>query len=239
MPEITTGSFTRTDRFGDSRDATFPEFFIEPVQDELASNRQGYPIYRDEERVKIHMPGNSLSVPVERVNDEHRARWPEHYRRFRAGLEMAHDGTPLEMWPAITSKSQVYFLKHHSIHTVEQMAGVTDYDLTKLGMGGRSLRSLAKAFLDSAERNALTKSIMAENDRVTTELLDARRQIEELKGLMNGMQAQIEGLSNRPNVVANHVPGASDPFAQLAKAQGAQLAPPTDPLASFASREPA
>ena len=65
--EIPTGAFTRTDRFGDTRDATFPEFYIEAVEDPLASQRQGHPVYRDEERVKIRIPGNNLSMPVERV----------------------------------------------------------------------------------------------------------------------------------------------------------------------------
>src|SRR5215472_13838915 len=113
--EIQTGAFTRTERFGDNRDPTFPEFYTEAVLDELATQRQGHPIYRDEERVKIHIPGNSLSVPVERVNDEHRMRWPEAYERFKKGQEMAHEGTPIDMWPMVHSKAQVLFLKHNDI----------------------------------------------------------------------------------------------------------------------------
>jgi hypothetical protein len=234
MAEISTGAFTRTDRFGDRNDPTFPEFFIEAVPDELASNRQGYPIYRDEERVRIHMPGNNLSIPVEKVNEEHRQRWPEHYRRFKSGQEMAHDGTPLEMWPAISSKSQVLFLKHHDIHTIEQMAHVSDYNLTALGMGARQLRDLAKAFLDSAQRNAMTKALMSENEKLAVELIEAKQQITELKGLMNQMQVQIEGLANRPHM-AHHIPGQHDPFAAVQGAPTVTEAAPADPLASFAA----
>jgi len=235
MAEIATGAFTRTDRFGDRSDPTYPEFRMEAVLDEMATQRQGYPIYRDEERVKIHIPGNSLSIPVERVNDEHRQRWPEAYKRFKDGQEMSHEGTPLEMWPAISSKSQVLFLKHHDIHTVEMMANVSDYNLNKLGMGARQLRDLAKAFLDSAQRNAMTKSLMAENEKMAVELIDAKNQITELKNLMTAMQAQIEGLANRPNIVANHVPGQHDPFAGMTP----QMLPApaaADPLATFATR---
>jgi hypothetical protein len=180
--------------------------------------------------VKIHIPGNSLSVVVERVNDDHRQRWPEHYKRFKDGMQMAHEGTPLEMWPAIASKSQVLFLKYHEIHTVEQMAGVSDYNLGKLGMGANQLRDLAKAFLDSAARNAMTKSLMAENEKVTMELLDAKTQITALKELMTAMQGQIDGLANRPNIM-NHVPGQPDPFAGFASKQAPSA--PADPLASF------
>ena len=238
---VNTGAFTRTDRFGDNRDPTFPEFMLVPVQDELATQRQGYPVFRDEEQVRIHIAGNSLSVPVERVNDEHRARWPEQYKRFKAGQEMAHEGTPLEMWPAISSKSQVLFLKYHDVFTIEQMATVSDYNLGKLGMGGRQLRDLAKAYLDAAERNAMTSSLMKDNERLGIELIDAKKQINELKGLISDMQGRIEGLSNRPNIVANHVPGEHDPFANLSPPQSPALggpAPAADPLASFASRTP-
>lgn len=240
--DVTTGSFTRTDRFGDNRDSTFPEFMLVAVHDELASQRAGYPIFRDEEQVKIHIPGNSLSIPVERVNDVHRERWPEQYKRFKAGQEMAHEGTPLEMWPPIASKAQVLFLKHHEVHTVEGLAQVSDFNLNKLGMGARQLRDLARSFLSSAERNAMTNSLMKENERLGMDLLDAQKQINELKGICTSLQTQIEGLANRPNVVAHHVPGAHDPFSNFSPPQPAHLgtpapAPSFDPLASFAQME--
>lgn len=232
---IPNGAFTHTDSFNKEKDNTFPEFSLEPVPDELASQRQGYPIYRDEERVKIHIPGNSLSVVVERVNDLHKQRWPEHYARFKNGQEMSHEGTPLEMWPAMSSKSQVLFLKHHEIHTIEQMATVSDYNMGKLGMGAGQLRDLAKAFLDAAQRNAMTASLMGENEKLAVELIDAKNQIRELKDLMTGLQAQLTGLANRPNVIANHVPGQHDPFAGFATPQ-VEAPAAVDPLASFSTR---
>jgi hypothetical protein len=236
MDEVNTGAFTRTDRFGDNRDPTFPQFFMEAVVDELASQRSGHQIYRDEERVKIHIPGNSLSTPVERVNDLHRQRWPDAYKRFKEGLEMSHEGTPLELWPPMKSKAQVLWLKSLDIHTVEQMAQVSDFNLGKLGIGALGLRQLAKAYLDSAERTAMTSSLMAENDRLSVELISAQSQIGELKNLINGMQVQLDGLASRPNIVAHHVPGQHDPYAAFASAP--QVAAPTDPLASFAKHAP-
>jgi hypothetical protein len=152
---------------------------------------------------------------------------------------MAHEGTPLEMWPVIQSKAQVLFLKHHEVHTVEGLAEVSDYNLGKLGMGARQLRDLAQTFLDSAKRNAMTNSLMKENERIGQDLIDALKQIGELKGLITGMQGQIEGLTNRPNVIANHVPGMHDPFASLSAPQSPSLGKPlapVDPLTSFASR---
>jgi hypothetical protein len=235
MEEIMNGAMTRTNRFGDNRDPTFPQFTLEPVLDELATQRAGRAIYRDEERVKIHIPGNNLTIPVERVNDEHRARWPDHYKRFKDGQQMSHDGTPLEMWPAISSKSQVLYLKSHEIHTVEQMATVTDYNLNQLGMGARQLRDLAGAFLDDAKRNAMTKSLMSVNEKLEIELLDAKTQIGELKNMVLALQGQIEGLANRPNMIAHHVPGQHDPFAAFASPTPAAPAAPADPLASFAA----
>src|SRR5262249_22132469 len=158
MPSPNISLFTRTNSFGEEKERIFPEFYTESVQDDLASSRMGHPVYREEERVRLHIPANPWTSPVEIVREEHRQRWPNEYASFKKGLEMAHDGTPIEQWP-ILNKSMVKWLKHHDIHTVEQCAAIADNAIQNLGMGARALRQKAQAFLSDAERMSMVESL--------------------------------------------------------------------------------
>jgi len=98
---VVNGQFTRTNSFGAGVERSYPRFFIEAVEDQLASSHAGRRIFRDEERVEIIMPGNPYARPVQRVTDAHRRQWPKEYEAFKAGQELAPEGTPLEEWPRL------------------------------------------------------------------------------------------------------------------------------------------
>jgi hypothetical protein len=127
------------------RRQSYPRFFVDQVQDMVASEMQGRPIFRDEERVEIIMPGNPHTRPVARVTDEHRQRWPQHYEAFREGIEVSPEGTPLEEWP-ILKRSQVLELKALGFMTVEQVGTWTISSIQRIGMGGRRLKDIAAVF---------------------------------------------------------------------------------------------
>src|ERR1700678_3614631 len=113
---LTQGTYTRPK--GGAPSSSFPRFHMEAIEDPIASAAAGRPIYREEERVEIIMPGNP-NAPVFRVTDDHRAEWPDYYERFRKGLDFAVSGTPLEQWPVLGRK-HVLELKAMDLHTVEQ-----------------------------------------------------------------------------------------------------------------------
>ena len=131
--------------------AAIPEFFTEAVKLEFKSQQEGRPIYEEREFVRILMPGDRLSAPVEPVNDDHKARWPKEYAAFKAGIEAPIEGIPLKQWPQVNT-SRVKELAHFNIHTVEQMASVSDAHIQNLGMGARELRERAKLFLEVAAK---------------------------------------------------------------------------------------
>src|ERR1700744_123488 len=87
--------------YGAPSTGVYPRFFVDQVQDMVASEQQGRPIYRDEERVEIIMPGNAQTRFVARVTTEHTGRWPKEYQAFKEGIEIPPDGTPLEEWPIL------------------------------------------------------------------------------------------------------------------------------------------
>lgn len=228
------GVYTRTNGAQVTRDPVQPRFHIEPVPDPVATAQQGRPIFREEERVQYMMPGG-LSQPVERVNDEHRARWPEQYKQFKAGHDMATTGTPLEQWP-ILSRAMVLEMKALNIFTVEQCAELSDTACQRIPRAGYRVRELAKAYLDDAEAGALTSKLAAENDALHSRISESDRKVDELKELVDRLHSQLMTLQNAPNPIAAYVPGMHDPM-EAAK-QYAPTTPAPEPSALDALAAP-
>lgn len=130
-------------------DNIFPRFYMKPVHNPFRSNAEGRPIYDDKEYVEINIGGDKNTQIDCRVTDEHRERWPTLYAKFKAGVEQAPDGTPLEQW-ALLSPAQVAEFKALHIYTVEAFAAVNDGQLRNMGMGARSIRDRAILFVEQA-----------------------------------------------------------------------------------------
>ena len=211
MAVLNNGAFTRTN--GAASSQNYPRFHMESVQDEAASEREGRPIFRDEERVEIIMPGNPHTRPIARVTAEHKQQWPDEYAKFKSGQDMALTGTPLEQWPML-KKSQVMELKSLGFITVEQVGTMDDLAMQRF-MGGRRMRDLARAFLDDAEAGKQLAQATADNDRKDAELAQLRQQVEQMRSMVDSMHGELQGLKNAPSPIATHIPGLLDPMEQL------------------------
>jgi hypothetical protein len=216
---VSNGQFTRTNSFGPGAERNYPHFSLGSVQDQIASAKSGRPIFRDEERVEIIMPGNPYTRPVMRVTDEHRARWPKEYAAFKAGHEICAEGTPLEEWPRL-KRSQVLELKALGFQTVEHIAGMDDHAVQCAGLGGRQLRELSTAFLDDAANAAEVERLADANTRKDAELESLRRQVAELGRTLDAVHADLQTKQRAPS---------SDPLASIRGVQDA--ARPTDTAA--------
>lgn len=205
---LSNGTYTRTE--GAPAGGVYPRFYMEAVQDEIASANAGHACYRNEERVEIILPGNPLTCPVHRVNDEHRHRWAREYEAFKQGMEAAPDGIPIEEWP-ILNRAQVLELRGLKILTVEQMSQLPD-TATQRAMGLAQLREKARAYLDDAAAVALTERISRENDGLRNEVATLRRQVEELGTLSTQMHAELMGMRNTPNPLGTTAPMMLDPL---------------------------
>lgn len=201
---VRNGTFTRTNSFDGDRDPVQPRFHHESVKDELASQEQGRPIFRDELRVQFIMPA-SPNQPVMRVTQEHIERWPKQYEAFMRGGEMAVEGTPLEQWPIMT-RAMVLELKALGLYSVEQCAMMPDTAVQKVGRGGYAIRERAKAYLDEAESLAFSERLNAENEKLTSRVSAQDHQIDELKQLVDRLHGQVMAMQNAPNVIETHMP---------------------------------
>lgn len=172
--------------------ASIPIFFSEPVENTFRTKQEGRAQYDEVEFVRILIPGDRNTSPVQRVDDEARARWPKEYEAFKAGLEPPLHGMPLTEWPPI-KRSQVLEFAHFHIKTVEQLAAVNDAQLQNLGMGARDLREQAKAYLDIAQHGTAPiakmveqiEALTAESTRKDNVIADMGARLAALEGKKN------------------------------------------------------
>lgn len=217
------GSYVRANS-GADMNRVYPRFFMDSVQDFIASEREGRPIYKEEERVEIIFPGNQHTKPVFKVTQEHADRWPEEYKAFRSGQEIAINGTPIEQWP-ILRRAQVLEMKALGFRTVEELAAMPDGAVQRIGMGGSRLRELAQGYLDDAKAQAALSQSTAENEKFKQLIAEQNEKIANQAQLLERISAQLLTLQNAPSPIATHLPAAHDP------AERARQSLPLEPAA--------
>lgn len=183
--EITPG-YTDARYAGDS--SLWVQFGLEPMPDDEASAKEGRPIFKEVEHIKIMQPGNKESIILRPVTDLDRGRFRKQYENWKSGHEDLIEGTPLEQWPAVT-RAQVEELKHFNVRTVEQLADISDAHAQKF-MGINSLRRLAQEYINKGKEGALSTQMI--------EALKAKdNQIAALQEALNGLQAQVAELNKK------------------------------------------
>lgn len=170
-------------------DAAIPRFYRDKNLNNVASEKAGHPVYDDVEKVEINIAGSSRAVSVQFVKDEHRQRWPQAYAAFKAGLEPAHEGTPLEEWPPL-SPAQVANLKAMNIHTVEQLSVVAD-NVTMNIMGGMALREKAAKWLDNAAGGQSLSEALAEKADAQAKLATLQRNYDDLAATVQRLTERL------------------------------------------------
>jgi hypothetical protein len=209
------GEYTRTD--GGSASGVYPRFYMEAVEDPLASAQAGRPIFKEEERVEIIMPANQLLAPVHRVTDVDRQRFPREYDAFRRGVELAPEGTPLEEWPRL-NRAHVAELKALGFRTVEEIAVASDTIIQRI-MGGYGLRDAAKAYLDDAEYLSQNARLTADNDQLRMEVSNLQRQVTEQGELLRQVHSEMMAGKNTPHPLLTNTAAQIDPLSGMGHAE--------------------
>lgn len=137
-------------------------------------------VWVKEEMVEMRVPGDKLNAPVKFVTPEIKERWPAQYAAWKAGQDQeTAGGWPLEKWPG-ADVAQVETLREHRVRTVEQLAGMSDANLSKLGPGWRPMRQAAQDFLKAAESAAPMAALREENDKLKAQQEANQRQLAEM-----------------------------------------------------------
>lgn len=148
------------------------EFFSKAVEHPRKSKEEGRPIYEDKAYVRIKFPGDAKRVHVAPADEMHYVshaqrqmtyaeRFPEHFAVFEGEADELVGGTPLSEMPALSEAKRKEF-RAQSIKTVEQLAGLPDPAISKLGFGTRDLVEAAKTYLEKAQGASEVNALKAE-----------------------------------------------------------------------------
>lgn len=186
-----------------------PRFFTKAV-------RTGDGAYVNVEMVEILTPGDNKATPVHKVTDRLRQQYAWHYSRWRKGLEISHDGVPLEMFPVLDT-AQVQMLKALNIFTVEDLCGVPDSSLHRIPMG-ITLRQSAKTWMESKKETDAIDRQSRENETLKSGMRMLEQQMQEMAQRLAAAEAQkVEPA--QPALVAQPLQmpaGLSDAISQAA-----------------------
>lgn len=164
------------ERDGDSR--LFVVFFNGAVLNDTKTLEAGRPIHDDVEMVKIIIPGQRDSV-VAYATPDYQQRFPKQWAQFKNNKEQIGSGTPLSELTWMTA-AQVADLKAMNVHTVEQLAGISDAQAHSF-MGFHALKQRAETYLEAARGNApLVKMQAALEDR-DEQIAALQAQIDQIK----------------------------------------------------------
>jgi hypothetical protein len=143
----------------------------------------GRPIYVDREYIRKMIPGDRENEVVRPVRPEDIVAYRARYNQFKSGQTQAIAGTPLEQWPGLT-KAQVRELAFFNVRSVEQLAQVSDANLSKIGTY-TAIRKKAQDWLAAARGAAPVEEARAEARRATEEVAELRRQLAEIQKHQN------------------------------------------------------
>jgi len=169
----------------------FPQFSLKSVQHKASSEKEGRPIFRDVEWLDIHIAGDKNTQVSRKVTDFDKQRFSAEYNAFKRGQEAPVEGTPLQEW-ALLRPAQVSELLAMRFRSVEDVAGMPDTAVQKIGMGGRELKKKAQAWLDSASNGAVSQKLVAENERQASEIGMLKEQLQAMNATIDELKASLE-----------------------------------------------
>lgn len=158
-----------------------PVFRLVPVQDHVATEREGYPVHITKEEVTLFIAGDPLSAATHPVDEKIKARFSEQYEKWKRDKSGAHIvGMPLSKWPMATP-GMIKELEFLNVLSVEDLASISDGNVTNI-TEGRSLREKAIAWLASAKDGAAAMRFAAENQRLRDEMAELRELVRAQSG---------------------------------------------------------
>lgn len=168
-------------------DRRYVEFYRGHKLNGAQSTQAGRPIHDPVDMMKLIHPGERDIHHLE-VREEHKFQFPRQWAAYQAGRSAeAQSGTPIEtLYPNDPEMVKQFQALH--IYTAEQMAGLTEQGISRLGMGGRAHVERAQKFLEHAAKMSGASKLQAELD-------DEREKRLALEEKMERMERQMAALA--------------------------------------------
>ena len=110
---------------------------------------------------EVKIPGDKTLVTDDVVEDRHKERFGRQWDIYVNELDQFHGQTRLELVPFVDEGTRLE-LRHANIHTVEQLAGVTDGVIRRAGMIGLlDLRLRAREHMETQRRAGSYEELQA------------------------------------------------------------------------------
>lgn len=161
---------------------THVEFVMHPLLHGLDSKSAGREVYVDKPHVRIRVAGYDKDEFFGPVTDQMKARFPEEWEQFQKGAVVERIGTPLHAWGRITP-ALAKNLEAFNCFTVEDIIGLSEVSLQKIGMGARKLQEDAQKFLSMSQTSAdlsRMEDLQTKNAEMAAEMAELKAQMAEL-----------------------------------------------------------
>jgi len=171
---------------GDS--SLFVTFYKRAKTNNFKSREAGAPVFEGVDYVKIVIPGEKENVIDRPIKPWDKHRFPRQWQAYQDKKEQAIDGTPLDvLFP--DSPETVAALKANQIHTVQQLAAISDTAAGGIQFGGEH-RQRAKKFLLAAESGKGFHALEAKQKEYDAAM-------KEQASIIDALKAQVEQLSKK------------------------------------------
>ena len=134
--------------------------------------------------IRMMKPGDQYSIIETAVRDDHKRRFANLWLNFQMKEGMIEGqadfpGWKLEDWPALKPE-QLHEMKYMRFQTVEQIAGASDSQIQRLGIGGIGLREQARKALKERNRSEYEAEMKAKD-----------KELDDLKGRLAKLEAML------------------------------------------------
>lgn len=178
----------------------YVRFERRPMEDKAASIREGRYVAKDvdfalvtppyskdcvEYKVEQWLINMERNVRDGRIPEKWADQWKASYNSWKNGQEMPLSGTPIKGWGVLSPAQQATLIAMNCL-TVEDLAGINDEGLRRIGMGAVELRDKAKNWLAS----------MKDHGAVTVQLAAMEQENRNLATTVESLKAQVEALKN-------------------------------------------
>lgn len=146
-------------------DRRWVTFYRKGVMNARKSEESGAPVFDAVDFIKIQHPGE-MDTTERPVREDEKITFKAQWDAYMAGREQIPDGIPIAtLFPA--QEEVVALLRHCRVHTVEQLAALTDTGLQSIGTGARTLQGKARDFLAMANKMAGPNRLQQQIDDLT------------------------------------------------------------------------
>jgi hypothetical protein len=125
------------------------------------------------EVVSLRIAGDTLSEVLVPVDDAIKERFEAEYSAWKAGADPNGGKTPLASWGVLNTK-QIAELQRININFVEDVAALSDSNVSVLGVNPQRLRDRAIAFLSCGGDSLTLRQLQAENRAMKSEIAELR-----------------------------------------------------------------